>query len=256
MGKVVLVTGVSRGIGNAIAKQLLSLSDDVVVYGIARNEEALQGLKSEIGDRFNYAVGDVSCESDVSGFVEKVVREQGRIDCVIANAGTLDPVGKVGATDLATWRKLFEVNFFSVVNLVTLALPYLQKAQDGSIILVSSGASTKPYYGWGAYGSSKAAINHLAMTLASENGSDNGGEGVRAVAVAPGVVDTQMQDDIRDKFGPSGMTKEALKRFTDLKENGGLLDPDYVGRVYAKLAINGIPADVNGEYIRYNDARL
>lgn len=249
MSKVVLVTGASRGIGSAIVKQLLSQSDNVVVYGVARNGEALQQLKERVGDRFHYSVGDVSSKSDMKLVIEKVVREEGKIDSIIANAGILDPVGKVGDTGLDSWRKLFEINFFSVVNLVTLALPHLEKT-NGSAIFVSSGASTKPYYGWGAYGSSKAAINHLAMTLASEN------DKIKTIAVAPGVVDTQMQDDIRDKFGPSGMTPEALKRFTDLKEKGELLDPSVPGQVYAKLAIEGIPSDLNGEYVRYNDSRL
>ncbi|KAL3233930.1 Uncharacterized protein RNJ44_03970 [Nakaseomyces bracarensis] len=249
MSKIILVTGASRGIGNAIVKESLSLSDNVIVYGVARNGDALETLKKEVGGRFHYFVADVSSESDMNAVIQKIVNEQGRLDSVIANAGVLDPVGKVGATGLSSWRKLFEINFFSVVNLVTLALPYLEKCK-GSAIFVSSGASTKPYYGWGAYGSSKAAINHLAMTLASEN--DN----IRTIAVAPGVVDTRMQDDIRDKFGPSGMTQEALQRFTDLKEKGELLDPKIPGRVYAKLAIDGIPSELNGEYVRYNDNRL
>ena len=66
--------------------------------------------------------------------------------------------------------------------------------------LLSSGASVKPYNGWSAYGCSKAALNHFAMDIASEEPSDK----VRAVCIAPGVVDTQMQKDIRETLGPSG----------------------------------------------------
>lgn len=88
------------------------------------------------------------------------------------------------------------------------------------------------------------------MTLASEE------QKIRAVAVAPGVVDTQMQSDIRERFGPKSMTPEALKRFTDLKENNQLLDVKLPATIYANLALNGISDQINGKYLRYNDSQL
>lgn len=93
-------------------------------------------------------------------------------------------------------------------------------------------------------------MNHFASTIASEEPL------VSAISVAPGVVRTQMQVDIREKFGPEGMTKEALQRFVDLHENDQLLPPSVPAKIYAGLASRGIPAELNGSYLRYNDEKL
>lgn len=249
MTKVILVTGVSRGIGRSIVEQILTSGEDAVVYGIARSETELQKLKQIYGVTFFYVVGDVTDEYKITTLVEDALRKFGRIDSIIANAGVLEPVQNVNNIDVEAWKVLFNINFFSVVLLVSLVLPHLSKS-NGNLVFVSSGASVKPYYGWGAYGSSKASLNHFAMTIAEECSN------VKAIAVAPGVVDTQMQVDIREKFGPQSMTPEALKRFTDLKNDNMLLDSTVPAAVYTKLALHGIPSELNGKYIRYNDERL
>lgn len=249
MTKVILVTGVSRGIGRSIVEQILTSGEDAVVYGIARSENELLQLKQIYGVRFFYVTGDITDECKITTLVEDALRKHGRIDSVIANAGVLEPVQNVNNIDLEAWKVLFNINFFSVVLLVSLVLPHLSKS-EGNLVFVSSGASVKPYYGWGAYGSSKASLNHFAMTIAGESSN------VRAIAVAPGVVDTQMQVDIREKFGPQSMTSEALKRFTDLKNDNKLLESKVPAAVYAKLALHGIPLELNGKYVRYSDERL
>ena len=90
------------------------------------------------------------------------------------------------------------------------------------------------------------------MDIASEEPSDK----VRTVCIAPGVVDTQMQKDIRETLGPQGMKPEALERFTQLYKTSSLLDPKVPATVLAQLALKGIPDALNGQYLRYNDDRL
>ncbi|CAR27523.1 ZYRO0D00506p [Zygosaccharomyces rouxii] len=249
MVKSVIVTGVSRGIGKSLVEEILDDRESAIVTGIARSESSLKSLKEQFGDKFFYVVGDVTDKNAASALVQEALNKTGKIDSVVANAGVLEPVQNVQRADVDDWKKLFDVNFFSVVTLATLAMPHLIKSQ-GNLVFVSSGASTKCYSGWGAYGASKAALNHLALTISKEC------DGVKAISVAPGVVDTQMQVEIREKFGPTGMTPESLKRFNDLKANGDLLDVKVPARVYAKLALQGIPNELNGEYLRYNDKRL
>lgn len=249
MTKVIIVTGVSRGIGKAIVKELMKTENDAVVYGIARSEEQLKELKSAYPDKFYYVAGDITNAGKLEELVSAAISRHGRINSVIANAGVLEPVQDVNHLKVDAWKKLFDINFFSIVSLTSIVMPYLSEA-SGDLILVSSGASCKPYYAWGAYGASKAALNHFAMTVAQESPK------VKAIAVAPGVVDTQMQDDIRDVFGPESMTPEALKRFEDLKKNRQLLHPSVPAVIYSRLALSGIPASLNGEYLRYNDERL
>ncbi|SCU88547.1 LAME_0E00298g1_1 [Lachancea meyersii CBS 8951] len=247
MSKTVLVTGVSKGIGRAIVEQLLNSDEKVKVIGIARSLNDLKEMQIKLGPRFEYLCADVTDEQAVSDFLTS---KASVVDAIIANAGTLSPVQSVNEADISQWKRLFDINFFSVVSLVTRLLPQLRKSSQGDVILVSSGASVKPYYAWGAYGASKAALNHFATTLASEEAN------VQAVAIAPGVVDTQMQTEIRDSLGPANMTREALKRFTDLHEKGELLSPKVPATIYANLALKGIRAEINGKYLRYNDAQL
>lgn len=249
MSKVIVVTGVSRGIGRAIVDELMSKNDSVIIYGIARTESSLKELQKGYEGRFHYIVGDISDNEIQKKLVSRVVEEQGHCNALIANAGVLDPVAPVDEFDQQKWQTHFNINFFSIVSLVSQLLPYVEKV-NGNCVFVSSGASVKHYYGWSCYGAAKAALNSYAQALASEKPN------IRSIAVAPGVVDTQMQVDIREKFGPKSMTPQALKRFTDLQKNGQLLKPEIPASVYAALALNGIPNDLNGTYVRYNDARL
>ncbi|CCK73491.1 SDR family oxidoreductase NDAI_0G05080 [Naumovozyma dairenensis CBS 421] len=250
MKKVVIVTGVSRGIGKSIVKQLLSLDSETIVYGISRSPiKDGDTIEEEYKERFIKITGDITDESSIKELIKEALTAHGRIDSIIINAGILEPVANVGEVDLPAWKKLFDVNFFSAVSLVSQCLPYVDKS-NGSVIFVSSGASVKAYYGWAAYSASKAALNSFAMSVASERPK------IKTITVAPGVVDTQMQVDIREKFGPESMTRESLERFTDLYNEKKLLDPIIPATIYAKLAIRGIPDELNGKYVRYDDPRL
>ncbi|SCU95682.1 LAMI_0F03290g1_1 [Lachancea mirantina] len=250
MVTVVLVTGVSRGIGSAIVDLIFKYEADAVVLGVARSESALQDLKTRFGKKFEYLAADVTDSQRTKRFVEEMVAKHGSLDGIIANAGVLDPVQDVNGLNSEDWKRLFDVNFFSVVSLVSTTIPFLKKSHLGNIVFVSSGASVKPYYAWGAYGSSKAALNHFAQTINAEEPA------VNVISVAPGVVDTSMQDDIRNTFGPRSMTPEALKRFADLKAHGQLLKPQVPAAVYALLVLKGIPHQLKGKYVRYNDDAL
>ncbi|CCE65971.1 hypothetical protein TPHA_0N01900 [Tetrapisispora phaffii CBS 4417] len=249
MVKVVIVTGASRGIGRSIVDQVLKASDDAVVCGVARSEAPLKEIKSQYGDRFDYTVGDITDAAVLNNLVKIAIDKYGKIDSVIANAGVLDPVQNINEIKVDEWKKLYNINFFSIVELVSITLPYLKKG-SGEIVFVSSDASDTYFNSWGAYGSSKAALNHFAMTIAAEEPS------VKAVSIAPGIVDTNMQVSIRENFGPQCMSAEATKMFTDLHKDGKLVHSDYPASVYAKLAVFGIPEAVNGKYLSYDDAIL
>jgi NAD(P)-dependent dehydrogenase (short-subunit alcohol dehydrogenase family) len=245
---VIIVTGASKGIGASVVEQLLADKSNRVL-AVARSEEPLRNLIIKYGeDRVATIAGDVADAETAGKIIELAIDRFGQIDSIVANAGVLEPVDRIELAAIDEWKKLFDVNFFSIVSLVSQALPHLRKTK-GRVVVVSSGASTKAYYGWGAYGASKAAINHFVLQLSSEEAD------ISAVSVAPGVVDTGMQADIRDKFGQN-MTADALKRFTDLKSNNELLHPSVPAAVYANLAARGFPAEINGKYLRYNDPLL
>lgn len=243
--RVILVTGVSRGIGKSIVDTLFSLDKNVIVYGIARSEAPLKALKDTYGDRFFYTVGDITNDDTLKKYVNSAIEGHGKINSLIANAGVLEPVQNINNIDVNAWKQLYNINFFSIVSLVDIALPHLKKTH-GSALFVSSDASDTYFSSWGAYGSSKAALNHFAMTLANEE------KAVRALAVAPGIVDTDMQVNIRENLGPQGMSQEHLEMFRDLKKDNKLLHSSIPATVYSKLALNGIPEEINGQYLSFD----
>lgn len=120
------------------------------------------------------------------------------------------------------------------------ALPALRKAK-GRILFTSSGASISGYHGWGAYGASKAALNHLALTLSVEEPD------VTSISVRPGVVDTEMQRDVREKHFET-MQETDVAKFHTLHKDGKLLRPDQPGNVMAKLVLNGSNA-LSGKFL-------
>lgn len=256
MTKVIIVTGGSRGIGKAIIQDILDRPSerDTLVISVARHEDSLKQLQQCYGEeKFQYVVGDIVDERVQDNILQIALKYNDHIHSIVSNAGVLAPVDNVVNFNAQEWKQHFDINFFSIVSLVTKCLPHMEEDANshGNVIMVSSGASVKAYKGWSCYCASKAALNSFTLSVATEL------EGkVRSIAVAPGVVDTQMQVDIREKFGPEGMPSDAFKRFTDLHDNHQLLDARVPGHVYAELAIEGIPEQLNGLYLRYNDERL
>ncbi len=242
---VIIVTGASRGIGLATVQKLLA-DPSTFVYGVSRSAASLETLKAKHAN-FDYVTGDVADSKTAATLLDKVIGEQGKLDAIVFNAGVLGQVDQVANASVEEWKEAFDINFFSVVDLSAKAIPHLRKSK-GRIVYVSSGASTKGYLGWGLYGSTKAAINHLALSIAAEEPD------IFTISVAPGVVNTSMQDDIREKHA-EGMGA-GHSRFLDLKKNNQLLDPVVPGTVLANLALKGEGSDLRGAYVRYNDPLL
>ncbi|MDN6065022.1 MAG: SDR family NAD(P)-dependent oxidoreductase [Lactococcus lactis] len=249
MSTVLVLTGASSGIGASIAKIYLTKPNTFLV-AVARSQDKLQKIVDEHGsERVGIVVGDVCDESTVKASIELAVKKFGKVNTVICNAGVLYPVETVDNANIDSWKSSFDVNFFSVVNLAKYAIPELRKT-SGNFISVSSGASVGATSGWGCYGASKAALNHLMLTIAEAE------QDIKTVSIAPGVVDTPMQGEIREKHSKS-MKPESHKRFTDLFKDNKLLPPEVPAKVYVNLALkNDWDSSMNGKYFRYNDESL
>ncbi|KAI7886207.1 NAD(P)-binding protein [Lichtheimia hyalospora FSU 10163] len=247
---VLVITGASRGIGKACALHAI-LGCNARVVAVARNAELLNQLKQEVADKGKQdnillVAGDVTDAKVVDQIVDDAVSKWGQINSVIANAGVLEPIASVATGSIEQWKRAFDINFFSIIALVQKSLPHVRKTR-GSFILVSSGAATTGYRAWGAYGSSKAALNHLAATLGNEEPD------VTTIAIRPGVVDTGMQELIRQE-GKESMQDEHQK-FVDLYESGNLIKPEDTGRVFVNVAINP-PRNLSGAYHSWDDQEL
>ncbi|MCJ1425951.1 hypothetical protein MMC29_003852 [Sticta canariensis] len=233
------------GIGLAVARYLIDHFHNVVI--LARGKEALEELQSEYPKQVRTVAGDMADFSLAQTAVELTIKEFGQIDGLVINHGSLPPVTTVGNCDIEAWKQNFNVNFFSAVAFAKAALPSL-KRNNGRIIFTSSGAAATAYGGWGAYGSSKAALNHLAKTLSIEEPD------VISIAIRPGVVDTQMQRELRNIYA-SGMLEKQAAKFYDLHRAGGLLKPEQPGTVIARLVLEG-PEELNGEFLKWDDKSL
>lgn len=233
-----LVTGTSSGIGLAIAQYLLD--QGVTVVGISRRSTPIDHPK------FHLVQGDVTdpkVHDQVLGLVDGV------LDGVVFNAGILDAVKKLDDSDVDAWRKVFDINLFSIVGLLPILLPSLRKTK-GNVIFVSSDAATKAFQAWGAYGASKAAVNHLSMTLAKEEPE------ITSVAVAPGIVSTPMQENIRENHTSSGhMDSKEASYFHELHQNGKLVTAEQTGKLYGNLVLNA-GRELSGNYYCHDDADL
>ena len=229
--KNTLITGGTAGIGLGIAQHFVRQGASVVITGRRDNGA---DVAAEVGAAFVRM--DVSDESSVSTAIgEAAGHLSGRIDTLILNAGIDLRAGSIDALDLAAYRQLFDVNLFGLIQCLRDATSYLPRG--ASVIATSSPAGMLPAAGMGAYGASKAAVNHLTRVFAAELAPG----GVRMNAVLPGIVESEMA-------GSTG----ALEFIRTLTISGTVRVPAELGGTFQFLASDA-SAPVNGAIIAADD---
>ncbi|WP_100371819.1 SDR family NAD(P)-dependent oxidoreductase [Bacillus sp. FJAT-45037] len=178
VGKVVLVTGGTKGIGQGIAKAFSQ--EGAKVFVTARGEEALAAMNAEEG--ITAIQADVTVEADRFRVMNEVLSEAGKIDVLVNNAGGSNG-STVEVTELALFKEAFELNYFSAVHLSQLAHKEMKKQQAGVIINISS-IFGRESGGKPTYNSAKAAMISFTKSLADEAIRD----GIRVNGVAPGSI--------------------------------------------------------------------
>ncbi|KAK5062680.1 hypothetical protein LTR84_004753 [Exophiala bonariae] len=244
--RTILVTGATAGIGLAIAKYLLRSEAKHLLVLAGRNNDVLIDLQTKNPDRVVTTAGDMSDLDYVKSIISGL-QLAGKLDGMILNHGTLGSCQRIGGVEAEDWEKTFRINVTSLVVLIQSSLPLLRSAQ-GKVVFTSSGAAVTAYTSWGAYGATKAAVNHLAMTLKNEEPE------VTSLSIRPGVVDTAMQDDIRNKY-LGNMDEKDQQKFISAKKDGKLLPAEKPGHVIAELAVRAAK-ELSGQFLSWDDPKL
>jgi NADP-dependent 3-hydroxy acid dehydrogenase YdfG len=192
--KNVVITGASKGIGEATARYLARKGANVIL--LARNKSALDSIALEIrakGTKAEVCAGDVSNYTDVAKAMTMAVDIFGSVDVLVNNAGLIDPVSLLAESDVDAWCRIVDINYKGVYHGLRSSIP-LMLEHGGTIINISSGAATSALEGWSHYCSTKAAVLSLTKCAHKEYFE----KGINVIGLSPGTVATDMQVAIRD----------------------------------------------------------
>jgi len=233
-GKVVLVTGGTRGIGRAIAERFKDVG--AVVYITGTNEERTKAVAEEIG--VNGVKMDVTDREEVKRVVSEILEKEGQIDILINNAGITKDTLFMRMKD-EDWDSVINTNLNGVYNVTRAVVPAMVKKRSGNIINISSVVGFTGNVGQVNYSATKSALIGFTKSLAKELG----GRGIRVNCIAPGYITTDMTEKIPAKI------KEELLKSIPLKREG---EPREIADVCLFLAsdmasyITGTVIHVNG----------
>jgi len=245
MKKLFIITGTSRGIGEAIAESLTKEKNHVV--GISRTEnKSLKEKFEQSGAAFDFWPIDLSDVEEAEVAFEKNLQKldaQYESVTLVNNAGLLEPIDQIANTKASAVAKHMNVNLTSLMVLTASFVRHFENHPRKEIVSISSGAAYNPYTGWGSYCASKAGSLMFSKVLAEEQKSAK--HPAKVISLAPGVVETDMQRTIRSK------NKEQfpnIDKFIELKEKGVLSSTKQVGETIVSTILDNSRIK-NGEEI-------
>lgn len=236
-----IVTGHARGLGAALAEQLLAR--DIAVLGISRSGNP--GLASRFPDTFEQAALDLSDSAALAhwlvGGTLQGFLSGGSTALLINNAGTVQPVGPAGMQDVEKIARAVALNVSAPLMLAS-AFVAAADAGDKRILHISSGAGQSAVPGWSVYCASKAALDHHARATMADRVP-----GLRISSIGPGVVDTDMQAEIRASSPELFPLRE---QFDSLKREGALASPQECARRLVDYLLGPRFGDVSVTHLR------
>lgn len=216
-GKVVVITGASSGLGEATA-HLLSKEGAILVLA-ARRAERIEKLAITIRENGGEVLAvptDVSNAEQVQNLVDTAVKEFGKIDVILNNAGVM-PLSALEDLKIHEWEQMIDVNIKGVLYGIAAALPYMKERKSGHFINVSSVAGHKIFGGSAVYSATKSAVRVISEGLRQEITPYN----IRTTIISPGAVKTELlehisdiniQDANKDFVGKIGLSPDAFAR--------------------------------------------
>jgi len=225
-----IVTGHSRGFGEGIAAALLER--DIPVLGVSRS--ANKTLTTKHGRRLEEEQLDLTDADATTAWLQRGALQQfvhgARTALLVNNAGLLQPIGPLqDQAAMDVWRTI-SVNIGAALSLSAAFVQATERCDERRILHISSGAGRKAYAGWSVYCATKAALDHHARAVALDHTPK-----LRVCSLAPGVIDTEMQVEIRATTSDRFPDKE---RFVTMKREGQLRDPVRVGEMAVELLLS------------------
>ena len=219
MSEAYLVTGASKGIGRSIAISIASSGKPVIA--LARKSAELEMVGTELSNLHPDCI-TVACDlgesEDISQASEIIRNQFSHLAGLIHNAGTINPIANMMDVEREDWARSIQVNLIGVQELTCQLDSILGGAAHSRVTTISSGAAKRSIHGWSAYCVAKAGLDMWSMCMAEEGAKNN----ISSLAIAPGIVDTGMQEDIRSSDVNSF---PALPNFIGYHENGELSNP-------------------------------
>lgn len=232
--RYVIVTGTSQGLGEAIAAQLLEENTTVISISRRENKELTKLAEQKNSNCIFHSVDlqDVhNLENRFNEIFSSIEEDTVSSIHLINNAGTVAPIKPIEKSESELLITNVQINLIALMILTSAFMKHTKDWKvDKRVINISSGAGKNPYFGWGAYCTTKAGVNMFTQCVATEEAEKE--HPVKIIAFAPGVVDTNMQAQIRDT-NKEDFTN--LDLFVTLKEEGNLLSPEYVAKAIRSL---------------------
>jgi NAD(P)-dependent dehydrogenase (short-subunit alcohol dehydrogenase family) len=241
-GKVAVVTGANRGLGQAIALGLSRAG--AMVAAAARDPASLEEVMRELPAQCLPVAGDVSSEDSMAELARTVLDHFGRADIIVANAGIAGPTLPLHEISLAEWRECLQVDLDGVFLTFRAFIPALIEQGEGNLIAISSMTGKRPLAGRTPYSAAKLGVVGLCRSLAVELGP----HGIRVNSICPGAISgPRIRDVIRNQARLQGIDEEtALGQFTSASPLRRLVEPDEVAQACVFLS-SAAAAAITGE---------